>query len=52
LEDSAESIRKAALDTLQAVTGKKVTEPVSSGRSSHKRQIDQWRNWWKAELLG
>jgi len=48
LDDSAESTRKAALDALQAVTGKK----MSKSRTSPERLIEQWRNWWKAELLG
>jgi len=52
LDDSADSIRKAALDTLQAVAGKRMAEPISAGRVPHKHLIEQWRNWWKAELLG
>ncbi|MFC1676647.1 HEAT repeat domain-containing protein [Planctomycetota bacterium] len=48
LDDSAESTRKATLDALQAVTGKK----MSKSRISPERLIEQWRNWWKAELLG
>jgi hypothetical protein len=47
LNDSAESIRKAALDALQAVTGK----TISTGKSSPERLVDQWRSWWKEELL-
>ncbi len=48
LDDSADSIRKAALDALQAVTGKK----MSTKQISPERLIDQWHSWWKAELLG
>jgi len=48
LDDSADSIRKAALDALEAVTGKKMsTRPVTP-----ECLIDQWQKWWKAELLG
>jgi len=48
LDDSAESITKAALDALQAVSGKK----MSTRQISIERLIDQWREWWKTELLG
>jgi len=48
LDDPADSIRKATLDALQAVTGKK----MSTRQISHKRLIEQWKSWWKAELLG
>jgi len=47
LNDSAESMRKATLDALQAVTGK----TISIGKSSPECLIDQWRIWWKEELL-
>jgi len=47
LNDPAESIRKATLDALQAVTGKKML----TSRTSPERLIEQWRNWWKTELL-
>ena len=47
LDDPADSIRKATLDALQAVTGK----TISTGKSSPERLIDQWRSWWKEELL-
>jgi len=48
LNDSADSIRKATLDALQAVTGKK----MSTRQISPERLIDQWQKWWRAELLG
>ena len=42
------AVKNAALDTLQTVTGKKMSGP----RTSPERLIEQWQNWWKAELLG
>ena len=48
LNDPSESIKNATLDALQAVTGKKM--PAS--RTSPERLAEQWRKWWKAELLG
>jgi chromosome segregation ATPase len=41
-------VTNAALDTLQTVTGKKMSAP----RTSPERLIEQWQKWWKAELLG
>ena len=51
LNDPAESIKNAALDALQAVTGKKICEAVPEGQISHQFLIDQWRSWWKEELI-
>jgi len=48
LGDWPESIKDAALDALEAVTGKK----MSASRTSPERLIEQWRKWWKAELSG
>ncbi len=48
LGDRSESIKNAALDTLQTVTGKKMSAP----RTSPERLIEQWQQWRKAELLG
>ncbi|NQT02138.1 MAG: HEAT repeat domain-containing protein [Planctomycetes bacterium] len=48
LNDPAESIGNAALDTLQTITGKKM--PAS--RTSPERLIEQWQKWWQAELSG
>ncbi|HIJ52775.1 MAG TPA: hypothetical protein HPP66_06430 [Planctomycetes bacterium] len=42
------AVNTAALDTLQIVTGKKMSSP----RTSPERLIAQWQKWWKAELLG
>jgi len=42
------AVKNAALDTLQTVTGKKMSSP----RTSPERLIKQWQKWWKAELLG
>ena len=50
LDDSAESVRKAALDALEAVTGKQMAEPVLASQNSLKYLTEQWRNWWKVEL--
>jgi len=47
LNDPAESIREATLDALQAVTGKTISTP----KSSPERLVDQWRSWWKDQLL-
>jgi len=47
LGDRSESIKNAALDTLQTVTGKKMSAP----RTCPERLIEQWRSWWKDELL-
>ena len=47
LDDPADSMRKATLDALQAVTDKK----MSTKQISLERLIDQWRIWWKEELL-
>lgn len=46
LKDPA--VNNAALDTLQTVTGKKMSSP----RTSPERLIARWQKWWKAELLG
>ena len=48
LGDWSGSIKAAALDALEAVTGQK----MSASRSSPERLIEQWRKWWKAELSG
>lgn len=48
LNDPSESVRNAALNSLQAVTGKKM--PAS--RTSPERLIGQWQKWWQAELSG
>ena len=48
LNDSAESVRKASLDSLQAVTGKKM-ESISTDQDTLESLIEQWRNWWQAE---
>jgi len=60
LNDPAESINKATLDALQAVTGKKMSasrrptagliKPGVAG--SPERLIEQWQKWWQAELSG
>ena len=41
-------VTNATLDTLETVTGKKMSAP----RTSPKRLIEQWQEWWNAELLG
>ena len=46
LKDPA--VKNAALDTLQTVTGKKMSSP----RTSPEHLTKQWQKWWKAELLG
>jgi len=46
LNDPAESIQNATLDTLQTVTGKK----ISASGTSPERLIKQWQKWWQAEL--
>jgi HEAT repeat protein len=48
LNDPVESVRNAALNTLQSVTGKKM--PAS--QTSPERLIGQWKKWWKTELSG
>jgi len=48
LNDRSESIKNAALDTLETVTGKKMSAP----RTLPGRLIEQWQKWWKSELLG
>jgi hypothetical protein len=60
LNDPAESIKKATLDALQAVTGKKMSasrrptagliKPGVAG--SPERLIEKWQKWWQAELSG
>ncbi|MHC4739452.1 MAG: HEAT repeat domain-containing protein [Planctomycetota bacterium] len=52
LNDPAESIRHAALDALEATTGRKFGELSPANRNSHQCLIEQWRKWWKEELLG
>jgi hypothetical protein len=52
LNDPAESIRHAALDALEATTGRKMGELSAANRNSHQCLIEQWRKWWKDELLG
>ena len=47
LSDSAGSIKNAALNALQAVTGK----TMSTKQISPERLIGQWRSWWKEELI-
>jgi chromosome segregation ATPase len=44
LNDSV--VTNAALDTLQTVTGKKMSAP----RTSPELLIEQWQKWWNAEL--
>jgi predicted nucleic acid-binding Zn-ribbon protein len=48
LNDPVESVRNAALNSLQSVTGKK----MPAGRTSPERLIGQWQKWWKTELSG
>jgi len=46
LDDPA--VKNAALEALQAATGKK----ISVSRTSPETLTEQWQKWWKTELLG
>ena len=48
LNDPAESVRNATINTLQAVTG----ERMPASRTSPERLIGQWQKWWQTELSG
>jgi hypothetical protein len=52
LNDPAEFIRKAALGALEAITGRKMSQPSPADQKSHQHLIERWRKWWKQELLG
>ena len=48
LGDRSQSIKEAAIDALEAVTGQKMPAP----RTSAERLVEQWRQWWKSESSG
>ena len=52
LQDPAESVRKAALDALETITGKKISTPLPIDENTQKNLISQWHKWWKDKLLG
>jgi HEAT repeat protein len=52
LSDPEKSVRKAILDTLKRITGKKMSGPLPRDKESLRRFIARWREWWNEELLG
>ena len=53
LQDPERSVRTAALGALEAVTGTKMSkQPTTKDKDPHQDIIEQWKKWWRQELLG
>jgi HEAT repeat protein len=52
LNDPVVSIRKAVLNTIETITGKKMSKSFPKGEKEFARLIMRWRQWRKEELLG
>ena len=51
LGDPDDSIRRVAFDTLETITGKKMSESFPADVESRERLIARWRAWWSDDKL-
>ncbi|MFC1675442.1 HEAT repeat domain-containing protein [Planctomycetota bacterium] len=51
LDGTSESIKKAAISTLEAITGKRMIESSVQNQQTLESSTSKWQKWWKEELL-
>jgi hypothetical protein len=52
MDDPETSVRRAIIDALEKITGKKMSGPLPRNNKALQCYIARWHEWWKEELLG